>query len=137
MLPLWDANNFLAVGQDTGDMRIGISLHDMFLRSMYEPQAYEDMAESIIDIVHEYPDLNDASVRILQGFLTNYSYVLARLFFATSAYCDSLFQITNEPKVVNLLAEFGYWPAMKMRMQETSNPAEVDYWARRLTVEAS
>ena len=104
---------------------------------MYEPQAYEDMAESIIDIVHEYPDLNDASVRILQGFLTNYSYVLARLFFATSAYCDSLFQITNEPKVVNLLAEFGYWPAMKMRMQETSNPAEVDYWARRLTVEAS
>lgn len=137
MLPLWDANNFLAVGQDTGDMKIGISLHDMFLRSMYEPQAYEDMAESIIDIVHEYPDLNDASVRILQGFLTNYSYVLARLFFATSAYCDSLFQITNEPKVVNLLAEFGYWPAMKMRMQETSNPAEVDYWARRLTVEAS
>jgi len=135
MLTLWDANNFLAVGQDIGDMSMGVRLHNLFLRTMYEPDAYVEMSEIIIDLVYEYPDLSDFSVRIMQGFLTNYSYVLARQFIATTVYCDAVFQITNEPSVVNLLAEFGYWPAMKMRMTESSNPAEVDYWARRLTTE--
>jgi hypothetical protein len=134
MLPLWDAHNFLAVGTNLNDMNIGTRLSLLFWQSMYDPAAYEAMSDLIMDLlIAHQDDLSDSSFAVLEGYLVNFSYVLARRSVSTTAHCESIFEISNEPDVVNYLAEFGHRPAMELRMKEATNPREVDYWALRLT----
>lgn len=131
MMPLWDANNFMAFGMDMNDIQLGMKLHTLFLSSAYAPDLYEAMA-LIVEELLDNPDVPERNRKVLVGYLTNYAYVLARRSVATTAFCYSVMNFGESSEAVDYLAEFGYWPAMQGRKEDASTPAEAKYWAERI-----
>lgn len=131
-MPLFDAQNFFVAGMEVDDAELGVSLRNMFMTSLYSPEAYRHLAHFVSGVLAERSGLGEQTKGLFEGYLTNCAQMLARRANASESHLDAVFEATPSTEIIEILSEFGHLNAMKHRKNVASSAEEEQYWDRRI-----
>jgi hypothetical protein len=131
-LPLFDAHNFFAHGNNWVSPGYGMILRSRFLMSLFDSDYVEEfLAEA--GTIPDDPDAPEGLREIVVGYQKNLMSVLARRGFSLPEVLPGAAAFATDPSVTRYLADIAWAPSIQ-RYQQGSNlsSSAKDFWRQRM-----
>jgi hypothetical protein len=132
---LFDCQGFYAAGTSIDSMKEGLRLQLIMFCSQYRAKCYQEVVDYISNTFEDWDmnDLPDFIPRLFNGYLNNFSSILAEKSIATTLLNEVLFDNTSEDSnVIKILSEKGHYNSMRFRLNSSNTKFERAYWESRL-----